>query len=85
VGALTASLININTLPAYFLFSPTSSFEVQVFSGIQGKGTDVTNLDGIQDGNPPTATPPIGVRALFIEDPANTLAPAFFVAKVRQH
>jgi hypothetical protein len=85
VGALTASLININTLPSYFLFSPTSSFEVQIFSGIQGKGTDVTNLDGIQDGNPPTATPPIGVRALFIEDPANTLAPAFFVAKVRQH
>ena len=85
VGALSASLININTLPAYFLFSPTTSFEVQVFSGIQGKGTDVTNLDGIQDGNPPTATPPIGVRALFIEDPANTLAPAFFVAKVRQH
>jgi len=84
-GALTASLININTLPSYFLLSPTSSFEVQIFSGIQGQGTNVTNLDGIQNGNPPTPTPPIGIRALFIEDPANTLAPAFFAAKVRQH
>jgi len=85
VGALSASLININTLPAYFLFSPTSSFEVQIFSGIQGQGTDVTNLDGIADENPPNATPPIGIRALFIEDPGNTLTPAFFAAKVRQH
>jgi len=84
-GALTASLININTLPAYFLLSPTTSFEVQIFSGIQGQGTGVTNLDGIQDGNPPATTPPIGIRALFIEDPGNTLAPAFFAAKVRQH
>jgi hypothetical protein len=82
---LTASLININTLPAYFLLSPTTSFEVQIFSGIQGQGTEVTNLDGILNGSPPTATPPIGVRALFIEDPGNTLAPAFFAAKVRQH
>jgi hypothetical protein len=83
-GALSASLININALPAYFLFSPTSSFEVQIFSGIQGQGTNVTNLDGIADGNPPAATPPIGIRALFMEDPGNTLAPAFFAAKVRQ-
>jgi hypothetical protein len=85
VGALAASLININTLPAYFSFNPTTSFEVQIFSGIQGNGADVTNLDGIADGNPPLATPPIGIRALFMEDPGNTLAPAFFAAKVRQH
>lgn len=84
VGSQTASLININTLPAYFSFNPTSSFEVQIFPGIQGQGTDVTNLDGIQDENPPQATPPIGIRALFIEDPGNTLAPAFFAAKIRQ-
>jgi hypothetical protein len=84
-GALTASLININTLPGYFLFTPTAAFEVQIFSGIQGQGTNVTNLDGILDGNPPTTTPPIGVRALFIEDPGDTLAPAFFAGKVRQH
>jgi hypothetical protein len=84
VGSLTASLININTLPAYFSFDPTSSFEVQIFSGIQGQGTDVTNLDGIQDGNVPQATPPIGIRALFIEGPGNSLAPAFFAAKIRQ-
>jgi hypothetical protein len=85
VGSQTASLININTLPAYFSFNATSSFEVQIFSGIQGNGADVTNLDGIADGNPPLATPPIGIRALFMEDPGNTLAPAFFAAKVRQH
>jgi hypothetical protein len=85
VGALTASLINIDTLPAYFLISPTSPFEVQIFSGIQGLGTDVTNLDGISDGSPPMNTPPIGIRALFMEDPGNTLAPAFFAAKIRQH
>jgi hypothetical protein len=84
-GALAASLSNINTLPAYFSFNATSSFEVQIFSGMQGLGTDVTNLDGITNGNPPLATPPIGIRALFIEDPGNTLAPAFFAGKVRQH
>jgi hypothetical protein len=83
-GALTASLININTLPAYFSLNPTDSFEVQLFSGIQGQGTDVTNLDGIQDGNPPATTPPIGIRALFIEDPTDSIAPAFFAAKIRQ-
>jgi hypothetical protein len=83
VGSLSPSLININTLPPYFSFNPTSSFEVQIFSGIQGQGTDVTNLDGIQDGNPPQAAP-LGIRALFIEDPGNSLAPAFFAAKVRQ-
>jgi hypothetical protein len=85
VGALTVSLSNINTLPAYFSFNPTTSFEVQIFSGIQGQGADVTNLDGISNGNPPLATPPIGVRALFIEDPTSTLAPAFFAGKIRQH
>jgi hypothetical protein len=84
VGPLTASLSNINTLPAYFSLNPTSSFEIQIFSGIQGNGTDVTNLDGISNGNPPLATPPIGIRALFIEDPGVTLAPAFFAGKVRQ-
>lgn len=84
VTAPNAQQFTINTLPGYFGFTSASSFNVEIFGGTQGT-RGVTNLDGIASGNGPAATPAIGVRALFIEDAGNTLVPAFFAAKIRQH
>lgn len=74
----------ITAIPGYFNFTQASTFGVEIFQGTQGT-VGVTNLDGILNGNPPAATPAVGIRALFIEDSGNTLNPAFFAAKVRQH
>jgi len=83
-GASSPSIFNITAVPGHFGFTQSSIFGVAIFTGTPGtKG--VTNLDGIASGNAPAATPPTGIRALFIEDPGNTLNPAFFAAKVRQH
>jgi hypothetical protein len=84
VGASSAPLFNVNTLPGYFGFSnPVATFEVQIFLGSVG-GDGVTNLDGIANGGTVAGSPSVGVRALFIEDAGDTLTPAFFAAKVRQ-
>jgi len=84
-GALSNSLINVTDLPSYFGLTSTSILEVEIFPGTQGQGSrGITNLDGIPDGSAPNATPGVGIRALYIEDPGGTLAPAFFAAKVRQ-
>ena len=80
----SAQLFTVNTVPGYFGFSSASTFGVEIFGGTQGS-RGVTNLDGITTGNGPAATPPVGIRALYIEDAGNTLNPAFFAAKVRQH
>jgi hypothetical protein len=83
-GASSPSIFNITALPGHFGFTQASVFGVAIFTGTPGtKG--VTNLDGIASGSPPAASPPVAIRALFIEDPGNTLNPAFFAAKVRQH
>jgi hypothetical protein len=74
----------VTAIPGYFGFTPSSTFGVQIFTGVQGT-EGVTNLDGIVNGNPPATTPAVGVRALYIENSANTLVPPFFAAKVRQH
>ncbi len=82
-GAATNALFNVTNLPGYFGFTSSSVLQTEIFLGTQGtKGA--TNLDGISNGNAP-GTNPVGVRALFIEDPGNTLSPAYFAAKVRQH
>lgn len=82
-GASTNSLFNVTSLPGYFGFTPASVLETEIFLGPQGT-RGATNLDGITNGSAP-GTNAVGVRALFIEDPGNTLVPAFFAAKVRQH
>jgi hypothetical protein len=80
---LSSTAFNITAIPSYFGFAQASTFGVQIFTGTSG--TDgVTNLDGILSGSPPTSSPAIAIRALFIENPGNTLSPAFFAAKVRQ-
>lgn len=83
--ATTGTLqFNVDSLPSYFGFTPASTLGVEIFGGTQGT-QGVTNLDGVANGNSPAATPAVGIRALYIEDPTNTLIPAFFAAKVRQH
>ena len=80
---LSSTAFNITAIPSYFGFAQANTFGVQIFTGTSG--TDgVTNLDGILSGNSPASSPAIAVRALFIENPGNTLSPAFFAAKVRQ-
>src|SRR5271169_5257391 len=70
----------VTAIPGYFGFTPSSTFGVQIFTG--GPGMEgVTNLAGIVNGNPPATTPAVGVRALYIENAANTLVPPFFAAK----
>ncbi|HKW56226.1 MAG TPA: hypothetical protein VJN42_02625 [Candidatus Acidoferrum sp.] len=84
ISTTGSAQFNVASLPSYFGFTPASALGVEIFTGTQGtKG--VTNLDGVASGSPPAATPPVGIRGLYIEDPANTLIPAFFAAKVRQH
>ena len=81
---LSSTAFNITAIPSYFGFAQASTFGGQIFIGTSG--TDgVTNLDGILSGSPPAGSPAIAVRALFIENAGNTLSPAFFAAKVRQH
>jgi hypothetical protein len=79
----TSPLLNVNTLPSYFTFTPSSPFVVQLFPGTPG-GQGITNFDGIVDGGG-IVTNPVPVRALFLENSGITANPAFFAAKVRQH
>jgi hypothetical protein len=75
----------VTAIPAFFGFTQASSFGVETFTGTPGLD-GVTNLDGVPNGNSPsTSPPPLAIRALFLEDPSNSLNPAFFAAKVRQH
>ena len=74
----------ITNLPSYFTFTAASLFGVQSFIGTAG--TDgITNFDGVTDGTGLTiTTPPVGMRALFLENTALSANPVFFAAKVRQ-
>jgi hypothetical protein len=72
-------------LPSYFGFAQGSLFGVQTFTGTPA-GDGVTNFDGVTDGTGLKAsTPPVALRALFLENTTNTANPVFFAAKVRQH
>ncbi|MGB8472820.1 MAG: hypothetical protein WCE61_01900 [Candidatus Acidiferrum sp.] len=85
VAPSSNTLFNLNSLPGYFGFTQASVFQVQSFMGTQG-APGVTNLDGIAPQNgPATPTPPVGVRALYLQNATNNANPAFVAAKVRQH
>ena len=75
---------NFNNSPGYFNFTSASSFEVQTFLGTPGT-RGITNLEGITDINLIDDTKAIAIRALYLQDTTNTVAPVFFAAKVRQH
>src|SRR5579859_739010 len=84
VSIASAPQFTVTALPAQFGVTGASTFQVQTFGGTQGT-EGVTNLDGITSGASLAQGSAVAVRALFIENAGNTLTPAFFAAKVRQH
>jgi hypothetical protein len=85
VQSASSPAFTITGLPSYFGFTQGSLFVVQTFTGTPG-ADGVTNFDGVTDGTGlKPSTPPVAIRALFIENTNNSASPAFFAAKVRQH
>lgn len=85
VQGASSPTFTVTTLPSYFGFAQGTPFGVQTFLGTPG-ADGITNFDGVADGNGliPT-TPPVTLRALFLENTTNSANPVFFAAKVRQH
>jgi hypothetical protein len=86
VFSTTSFTINIDTLPAYFGFTSSSSQAV-VQAFLSGPlGTDgVTNLDGVANSASGLTTgQAVGLRVLYFQNAGNTANPAFFAAKIRQ-
>jgi hypothetical protein len=82
VKTAVTPLFGVTSLPGYFGFTSASNFDVQTFIGPDG----ITNLDGLlANTSNLSVSNPVAIRALFLEDSANTLDPAFFATKVRQH
>ncbi len=75
--------LGVTSLPTYFA-STSGNIGVQLFQGTQGQ-KGVTSFDGIPDGSFLNTAKPASFRALFIEDPSNSVNFPFFAAKVRQH
>lgn len=85
VRAASSPTFTMIGLPSYFGFAPSSLFGVETFPGTAG-GDGVTSFDGIADATSLTpSTPPVELRALFLENTTNSANPVFFAAKVRQH
>lgn len=85
VNASSNSLINVNTVPSYFGFTPASVFATQLFTGtVDGDG--VTTFDGIANGGiPGPSPPPVALRVLYLENTTNSAALPFMAARIRQH
>lgn len=80
-----SGLFTISALPGHFGFNQGVSFGVQTFTNGSQGADGITNLQGFPgDTSNLTASSPVAMRALFIEDPTNIQNPAFFAAKVRQ-
>jgi hypothetical protein len=84
VSIASAPQFTVNTLPLQFGVTQANTFQVQSFGGTQG-AAGVTNLDGISSTSGLAQGSPVAVRGLFIENAGDTLVPAFYAAKVRQH
>jgi hypothetical protein len=83
VNTASTPQFGVTNLPGYFGFSAASIFNIQTYAGTPG-ADGITNLDGITTTGNLNANQPVAIRALFIEDPGNTINPPFFAAKVRQ-
>jgi hypothetical protein len=84
VQSASSPTFTVTTLPSYFGFAQGSPFGVQTFIGTPG-ADGITNFDGVVDGNGLVpSTPPVALRALFLENTSNSANPVFFAAKVRQ-
>lgn len=80
-----SGLFTISALPGHFGFNQGVTFGVQTFTNGSQGADGITNLQGFPgDTSNLTASSPVAMRALFIEDPTNIQNPAFFAAKVRQ-
>ena len=84
VSIAAAPQFSVTALPSQFGVTGASTLQVQSFGGTQGT-EGVTNLDGINGTAGLAQGNPVAIRALFIENAGDTLTPAFFAAKVRQH
>src|SRR6267142_664347 len=84
-GTSTSTVVDVNSVPSYFNITPASVFPTQVFSGTLG-GQGVTNLDGIPSSAANvTASLPVGLRVLYLENSSNSAQFPFMAAKIRQH
>ena len=84
-GTSTSTVVDVNSVPSYFNITPASAFPTQVFSGTLG-GQGVTNLDGIPSSAANvTASLPVGLRVLYLENSSNSAQFPFMAAKIRQH
>jgi hypothetical protein len=81
---------SVNSSPAFSItgfpsyFNASGSAQAQTFVGTQG-ADGITSLDGVSTTTNLVVNNPVAMRALFIENSGDTLVPAFFAAKVRQH
>ncbi len=84
-GTSPSTVVDVNSVPSYFNITPASVFPTQVFSGTLG-GQGVTNLDGIPGSAANvTASLPVGLRVLYLENSSNSAQFPFMAAKIRQH
>jgi len=84
-GTSTSTVVDVNSVPSYFNITLASVFPTQVFSGTLG-GQGVTNLDGIPSSAANvTASLPVGLRVLYLENSSNSAQFPFMAAKIRQH
>jgi hypothetical protein len=84
VVSTTSNTVNIDTLPTYFGTLPSPQQVVQIFTGTLG-ADGITNLDGIANNTTGlTVGQPVGLRALYLQNPGINANPAFFAAKVRR-
>jgi hypothetical protein len=81
---------SVNSSPAFSItgfpsyFNASNAAQAQTFLGTQG-ADGITSLDGVPTTTSLIVSKPVAMRALFIENSGDTLVPAFFAAKVRQH
>ena len=73
---------SISGFPSFF--NASGAAQAQTFLGTQG-ADGVTSLHGVPTTSNLVVSKPVAMRALFIENSGDTLVPAFFAAKVRQH
>ena len=83
-GATQPGQINVNTVPSYFLITPSSPFPTQIFTGTLG-ADGVTNIDGFPFGTSPSSNLPVALRVLYLDNATHSAPLPFMAAKIRQH
>jgi hypothetical protein len=81
-SANSSPAFSITGFPSFF--NASGAAQAQTFLGTQG-ADGVTSLHGVPTTSNLIVNNPVAMRALFIENSGDTLVPAFFAAKVRQH